>query len=102
MEVSMAESRRRHSAEFKREAVRLTYESGRKVSEVAADLGIDRSMLQRWRSAMKTNAAEAFPGKGKRKPSDEEFQRLRRELARVTEEREILKKALTFFAKHPI
>jgi transposase len=96
----MAESRRKHSAEFKREAVRLTYEPGRTVKEVAADLGIDRGLLQRWRSQMKADGAEAFPGKGRPKASDEEVQRLRRELARVTEEREILKKALAFFAKH--
>ena len=100
MEVSMAGSRRKHSAEFKREAVRLTYEPGRTIGEVAGDLGIDRSLLQRWRSQMKSDGAEAFPGKGRTKGSDEEVQRLRRELARVTEEREILKKALAFFAKH--
>jgi len=99
-EESMAEFRRMHSAEFKREAVRLTYEPGHTVTQVAADLGIERRLLQRWRSQLKVDGAEAFPGKGRPKASDEEVQRLRRELARVTEEREILKKALGYFAEH--
>jgi transposase len=96
----MSESRRKHSAEFKREAVRLTYEPGRTVAEVADRLGIARGLLQRWRSQMKADGAEAFPGQGRPRASDEEVVRLRRELARTIEEREILKKALAFFAKH--
>src|SRR5262245_1442613 len=100
MEVSMSESRRKHSAEFKREAVRLSEDPDRTVSEVAAGLGISRGLLYRWRSELKADEAQAFPGKGRLKPADEEVARLRRELARVTEEREILKKAVEFFAKH--
>ena len=96
----MADPRRKHSAEFKREAVRLTNEPGRSVSEVADDLGIGQGLLYRWRSELRSDGEEAFPGKGRPKASDEEVQRLRRELERVTEEREILKKALAFFAKH--
>ena len=95
----MARSRRKHSAEFKREAVRLTLERGRTVGEVAANLGIDRSLLQRWRSEMKAHGAEAFPGNGRPKASDEEVLRLRKELARAQQERDILKKALAYFAR---
>jgi transposase len=40
-----------------------------------------------------------FPGNGKLKSADEEFRRLQRELKRVTEERDFLKKATAFFAK---
>ena len=96
----MAGSRRLYSAEFKREAVRLTNEPGSKVSEVAANLGIDRSMLWRWRVELRHAPKEAFPGKGRKMTSNEEIERLRRELARTIEEREILKKALAFFANH--
>ena len=100
-EVSMAESRRKHSDEFKREAVRLTYEPGRSVAAVATDLGIDRSLLQRWRALMKPDdVAQTVARTGKPRTTTDEIQHLRRELARVTEEREILKKALAFFAKH--
>jgi transposase len=95
----MAGSRRKHSAEFKREAVRLTREPGRTVGEVAASLGIDRSLLQRWRSAIEAHGAEAFPGNGRPKASDEEVIQLRKDLARAQQERDILKKALAYFAK---
>ena len=95
----MAKSRRKHSAEFKREAVRLTLEPGRTVKEVAANLGIDRSLLQRWKSEMDAHGASAFPGNGRAKASDEEVIQLRKDLARAQQERDILKKALAYFAK---
>jgi len=79
----MARSRRKHSAEFKREAVRLTLEPGRTVAEVATNLGVDRSLLQRWKSEMGTHGASAFPGNGRAKASDEEVLQLRKELARA-------------------
>jgi transposase len=43
---------------------------------------------------------DAFPGKGRLKPEEEELQRLHREIETLREEREILKKATAFFAKH--
>ena len=95
----MARARRKHSVEFKREAVRLSREPGRKVGEVAANLGIDRGLLQRWRSEMEAHGASAFPGNGRPKASEEEVLELRKELARAQQERDILKKALAYFAK---
>ena len=95
----MARSRRKHSAEFKREAVRLSREAGRTVGDVAANLGIDRGLLQRWRSELESHGAEAFPGNGRLKASDEEVLQLRKDLARAQQERDILKKALAYFAK---
>ena len=94
----MAKTRRTYSAEFKREAVQLTHEPGRTVGEVATGLGVDRGLLQRWRSESKRDGGEAFPGKGRPKASDEEVLRLRKELARTQHERDILKKALGYFA----
>lgn len=95
----MAKSRRKHSAEFKREAVQLTLEPGRTVGEVAANLGINPGLLQRWRSQVKAHGPGVFPGNGRVKASDEEVLRLKKELARVQQERDILKKALAYFAK---
>lgn len=95
----MADSRRKHSAEFKREAVRLSREPGRTIGAVAASLGINRGLLQRWRKELESHGAEAFPGNGRLKTSDEEVAQLRKELARAQQERDILKKALAFFAK---
>jgi len=58
-------------------------------------------LLGRWRRQIEQGAAEAFPGKGRLRPEQEELRRLQRDLARVTEEREILKKALAIFSKGP-
>jgi len=90
--------RKNYPADFKREAVRLTYEPGRTLRQVSKDLGIHPSMLHRWREALKADGDKAFPGKG-RVDAGDELHRLRRELARTKEERDILKKALAFFAK---
>jgi len=94
-------ARRRHSREFKLEAVRLAGTGDRSVSEVAEGLGISTALLHKWMRALKSTARpdEAFPGNGKLTSTDEEVRRLRRELARVTEERDILKKATTYFAR---
>ena len=95
----MARSRRNHSAEFKREAVRLSHEPGRKIGEVADNLGIDRGLLQRRRKEFESHGTEAFPGDGRLKSSDEEVAQLRKDFAHAQQERDILKKALAFFAK---
>ena len=98
-EVSMGKSRRKYTREFKTEALKLVLEDGRTVTDVAESLGIDRSLLQRWKSEFKDDGAVAFPGEGRRKPEDEEMARLKRELAKARQERDILKKALAYFAK---
>ena len=97
----MGEERRTYTREFKVEAVRLVTEGGHKPSEVARDLGIHESLLGRWRKEIEQGSAGAFAGKGKLRAEQEELRRLQRELARVTEEREILKKALAIFSKGP-
>lgn len=95
----MAKPRRKYSAEFKREAVRLTLEPGRQLGGVARNLGVNRNLLQRWKAEMKTHGTDVFPGNGRPRASDEELLRLKSELVRVQQERDILKKALAFFAK---
>lgn len=100
-ESSNSNPRRRFDAEFKREAVRLITSGGRKASVVARDLGISANLLHRWKKQLLEDPAYAFPGKGHLKPEDEELRRLRKQLADVTEERDILKKALAIFSKKP-
>ena len=95
----MARSRRKYTREFKLEALKLVLEEGRSVTDVARSLGIDRSLLQRWKSEFKDDGAVAFPGEGRQKPEDEEIARLKRELSQAQRERDILKKALAYFAK---
>ena len=90
--------RKRYSREFKLEAVRLTNESGKPVTEVARELEISVHQLYRWRDQAATEGQHVFPGQGKQHSPDE-LTVLRRENARLREERDILKKSLIFFAK---
>jgi len=92
--------RQRFTAEFKREAVRLLDDGERPASEVAIDLGIRRNQLYKWKAALVRSGELSFPGSG-RKPADQDSEvvRLKRELVRVTEERDILKKAAAYFAR---
>lgn len=94
----MTRARRKYSAEFKRDAVQLAMQPGQLASEVAAGLGINRSLLCRWQAEMKAAGGAAFPGGGRPKAGEEEVLRLRKELARTQQERDILKKAVVFFA----
>ena len=94
-------SRRKYDREFKLEAVRLVTQGGRSVVEVAKDLGIHENLLYNWRRKYLDDTAHAFPGKGHLKPAEEELRRLKKELIDVKEERDILKKALAIFSKHP-
>lgn len=97
--------RRQFTAEFKAEAVRLATAGGRKLPDVAPDLGIRADLLRAWVTQMEGRAgltAEgAFPGHGKRTPQDEEIRRLRREVEVLKQERDFLKKAAAYFAKSP-
>ena len=97
----MGDRRRRFKREFKLEAVRMVVEGGRRVSEVARDLGLRPDMLRRWQRELAADPQQAFPGQGYLKPDEEEMRRLRRELERIREERDILKKALAIFSGPP-
>jgi transposase len=88
--------RRRFSAEYKREAVAMLDTPGVSVSQIAAELGIGANILGRWRREVRQKPVQAFPGRGR--PREEELGHLRRELARVTKERDVLREAAAFFA----
>jgi len=101
MEEPTKKARRRYDEQFKRDAVRLVTEGGRSMNSVASELGIGATLLRKWRDKL-TNGASTTGAKGRAKTkSAEEIEnaKLRRELARVTEEREILKKALAVFSR---
>jgi transposase len=97
----MAEGRRKFDREFKVETARLIVESGRKIADVARDFDIHENVLRKWKNQYIEDKEHSFPGKGKLKSDDEELRRLKRELADMREERDILKKALAIFSKHP-
>jgi transposase len=93
--------RRKYERQFKEEAVKLVTEGGRSVSEVARGLGIQENLLHTWKRRHKEDPAGSFPAKGHLRPQDEELRRLQKENANLKEDREILKKALAIFSKHP-
>lgn len=98
--MEAAKKRNQYDKVFKLEAVRLIVEEGRSVASVARDLGVNANSLHHWKKHFASDGTDAFPGHGKLKPVDEELRRLKRELQIVTQERDILKKAIAFFAKH--
>jgi transposase len=93
--------RRFFTPEFKHEAVKLVLERGMTARQAAKDLGIHENVLRSWVRDAKTNGKNAFPGRGVQRPDDAELSRLRRELAKTKTERDILKKAIAYFAKEP-
>ena len=93
--------RKRYAAEFKREAVRLAGQEGVSRAKVARELGLNVTMLARWVREAQEGKWDMAPGKPLRSEQQQELERLRRELKRVTTERDILKKAVGYFAKEP-
>jgi transposase len=99
--INPQRQRTRFTKEFKLEAVRLLELGQKPASQLALELGIARNQLYKWQEQIKQAGTDrAFRGPG-RKPLNEqsEVERLKRELKQVTEERDILKKAATYFAK---
>ena len=94
-------TRKTYTAEFKREAVRLSQQPGVSVVQIAEELGVSDHSLYKWRKQAEERGDLAFPGNGHVALTAEqrENQRLRKELERVKQERDILKKAVKFFAK---
>ena len=90
--------RRRFTDEFKQQAVRLVLDEGKSVTAVARELDLVASALGNW---VKQAQADRTKGRtGLTSAEREELTRLRRENRILQEEREILKKAAAFFAKH--
>jgi len=97
-ETESRRPRRRVTDEFKQQAVRLVLDEGKSVSAVARELDLTASALGLW---VKQAQADRSKGRtGLTTAEREELTRLRRENRILQEEREILKKAAAFFAKH--
>jgi len=92
--------RKKYTHEFKIKAIELA-ELKRDVSSVAEDLGVDRSMIYRWKRELDKKEQPCFPGNGQKNLTDQEreLKRLQHELDEVRMERDILKKAISIFSK---
>ena len=95
----MSKERKTYSKEFKQKVVELSNVRGN-VQEIARELGIAAEYIYRWRKEQKLNPNLAFGGRGKAQltPEQQELARLKKELADVQMERDILKKAVSIFS----
>lgn len=94
--------RRKFSREYKLEAVKLVKERVVTVAQAARDLDVHENVLRKWVREHGDDPSESFPGKGQMKPEQLEIDRLRREVAKLKAERDILKKAAAYFARDAI
>ncbi len=94
----MGDKRKKDNKVFKKESVEFLIRSGKSASKVASELGIRNELLSRWRREYEEHEEKAFPGQGN--PVEAELAALKRELADVKMERDILKKAVCIFSKN--
>lgn len=92
-------TRRKFGCEFKTEAVKLVTERGVSVAQAARDLDLAESVLRRWMRELAVAPATAFPGHGQQRADLAEITALKKEVAKLKAERDILKKAAAFFAR---
>ncbi len=92
--------RRRFTAEYKAEAAKRLEESGKTLQQVADELGVHPNQLRTWRDErLAAGTAEAL---ARQKAEAVELARLRREVKRLEQENEILKRAAAFFAREAV
>lgn len=91
----MTKQRRQYPAEFKQEALTLWAASSKSATEIEQDLGITNGLLYQWKKAAKKKATAEADGSA---AEAAELRRLRKELALVKQERDILKKAVGIFS----
>ena len=89
--------RKRYSPEYKNELVELARRSPSSCRKIALEVGVTPALLTRWVREAEAGGTKAFPGGGT--PRDEELARVKRELTRVTKERDFLRDAAAYFAK---
>ncbi len=90
---------RKYDREFRINAVKHYENSGKKLKEIAENLGVPTSTLTGWVKEYKEHGEKSFPGSGNIKPCNEEYYRLLKAYEDVKMERDILKKAVAIFSK---
>ena len=97
------QQRRKYDSDFKRNAVQLSEEPDRTVSDVAENLGIGKDILYRWRREQRGKEGLAFPGNGREALTSQQqkIRDLEKRLKDTEMERDILKKAVGIFSRAP-
>ncbi len=91
--------KRKFTKEFKFETVKLFTERGVSIAQAARDLDLAEGVLRRWVREAAKAPVTAFPGNGQQRTELAEIAALKKEVAKLKAERDILKKAAAFFAK---
>lgn len=92
---------RTYSQEFKLEALSLLESSGKSVAQLERELGITTGLLPKWKQRYKVDKSQHSLEPSDLAAAQAELRRVRRELAIVSQERDILKKAIAIFSKEP-
>ena len=92
-------TRRKFSREFKTEAVRLVADRGVSVAQACRDLELAESVLRRWMREAAEAPISAFPGNGQQRADLAESAALKKEVAKLRAERDILEQAAACFAR---
>jgi transposase len=80
----------------------LIKDRGVAMAQAARDLDVHENVLRKWVHELSGDPQHAFPGHGHMKPEQQEIDRLRKEVAKLKAERDILKKAAAYFAREAI
>ena len=94
-------NRRTYNSDFKRDAITLSNESGKTITDVEISLGIPSGTIGRWKRQLQSQGNIAFPGRGIEAltPDQRRIRELEKELRDAQMERDILKKATAIFSR---
>ncbi len=95
----MTKRRKSYTREFKLEVLHLAENTDKPIAHLEQDLGLSVGTIHHWRRQVLVDGEEAFPGSGRMNEQGEMIRRLKREIAVLREERDILKKAIVVFSQ---